>query len=97
MASRMLLGQFVTLLSSCLVKYMFALCSLMFMALQKSFDLDVSQVYRQLCGLDCAGRGRRFAAHLYHISSFNLMQGISVEHTCICVQKIVNSLLNALD
>lgn len=72
MAARMLLGQFVTLLSGYLVKYMLALCSLVFMALQKSFD--VSQAYCHLCGLDCVGRGGIifFAAHMYHFSSFNL-------------------------
>lgn len=59
-AARMLSGQFVTLLSGHFVKYMLALCSLVFMALRKSFDLDVSQAYRHLCGLDCAGRGGFF-------------------------------------
>lgn len=66
MAARMLLGQFLSLLSGHLIKCVLALSSLMVLAWQRSSDVVVSQAYPRLCGLGhVRSGGICSAAHLY--------------------------------
>lgn len=65
-AARMLLGQFLSLLSGHLIKCVLALSSLMVLAWQRSSDVVVSQAYPCLCGLGHVRSGGICStAHLY--------------------------------